>query len=206
MSVGAARPCRRASPRTMPRAPRSSSSRPLPPASTTPASSQDGQQRRRPRDGRGRLPMRPRPRGRARALLGDQPLCRPLRRRRGRRSGSCPRLDARPPRMPPRSPARTRRRARGRRSRSTSLTASPQATEQLREDHAASCRARPSMRPGYGGCHARDGPVGLGHAFCLVERRLDRGQHVRTRVAVRDREDVQCVDLVDASVEGRRRA
>ena len=40
-----------------------------------------------------------------------------------------------------------------------------------------------------------------GHALGLVERRTDRRQHVRARVAVGDREDVEGVDLVDVGLE-----
>ena len=41
------------------------------------------------------------------------------------------------------------------------------------------------------------GPLGL------VERRPDRGEHVRAGVAVGDREDVERVDLVDVGLEVR---
>ena len=40
-------------------------------------------------------------------------------------------------------------------------------------------------------------------ALGFLESGLDRGQHVRARVPVRDREDVQRVDLVDVGLEVR---
>ena len=65
------------------------------------------------------------------------------------------------------------------------------------------------------GAHQRPEAHGLGHPLDvgvgadlvgLLERGADRGQHVRAGVAVRDREHVERVDLVDVRLEARDRA
>ncbi len=77
----------------------------------------------------------------------------------------------------------------------------PEATEDLRQDHAAvAARAHQCAEAQRRG-HARNRPLGLGHPLGLVYRRLDRGQHVRARIPVGDRKDVERVHLVDASVQ-----
>ena len=49
----------------------------------------------------------------------------------------------------------------------------------------------------------RRDPLGApaGHLLCLLERRLDGGEHVRAGIAIRDRVDIEGVDLVDVRLQ-----
>ena len=80
-----------------------------------------------------------------------------------------------------------------------------QAAEELRQDHAAVAARTHQRAQAERRRDARHGAISLGNGLGLAQSRLDRGQHVRARVPVGDREDVERVDLVDLRVEHGRR-